>query len=126
MREQRVLLEDQTDSPAFGRHVDVALAVEEDVVVDRDASRPGTREACDRAQDGRLAGAGRPDERDRLAPDAQLEIELIRAKGDGDDDVELERFHDDSSLYDSSTAPLSTTRRMPIETATSKLVSSCS
>ena len=65
VREERVLLEDQADAPAFGRHVDVALAVEEDVVVDRDASRPWTREACDRAQDGRLAGAGRSDERER-------------------------------------------------------------
>ena len=47
----------------------MAIGVEPDVVSAGDRASRRSRKACNRAQDRRLAGAGRTDERDRLAAD---------------------------------------------------------
>src|SRR5262249_31046580 len=124
VREQRVLLEHESDRAALGRQVDLRRAVEPHPVAQCDPPAIGPPQARDGAQHRRLPGARGTDERDGLAADAQADAELERAKADGD--VELERVHDDSILYDSSTPPLSTTRSTPMASATSKFDSSCS
>ena len=71
VREERVLLEDESHRALLGTAVDAALGVEpHDVVADDVAPRrPG--ESGDRTQKGCLPGSGRTDERDRLAPDRE-------------------------------------------------------
>ncbi len=123
VREERVLLEDQPDGAAVGRPVELARRVQPDVVAERDPSVRRPLQPRDVAQDRGLARPARPDERERLGADAQTGAELERTKGVGE--VELERRHE-RSLYKSSTPALMTTSRMPIESATSKLASSCS
>ena len=74
VRVQRVALEDHRDVAMARREVgDVAPA-------DRDLARGHLLEAGDRAEQRRLAAAGRPDERDELAV-ADLERDVV----DGDD-----------------------------------------
>ena len=96
VREQRVLLEDEADRAPLGRQVDLRGGVEPRPLAERDAPAIGPPQPGDGAQDGRLARARGPDERDRLGADAQAEAELERAKGDGE--VELERLHEESIL----------------------------
>ena len=67
VREERVLLEDEADAPLVRLQEDVALAVEPDVVVERDRSPPRPDEPGDRPEHRRLAGPGRADEGDRVA-----------------------------------------------------------
>ena len=124
MREERVLLEDEADGAALGRQVDLGRGVEPDPVAESDAPAVGAPQPGDGPQHRRLAGTRGPDERDGLGSDAQADAELERAKGDGD--VELERLHEESILYESSTPPLSTTSSTPIARATSRFDSSCS
>ena len=69
MRKERVLLEHEADRALLRSAVDAAFGIEPDsspqaIVASRRPSEPR-----DRAQHGRLAGAGRADERDRLAAD---------------------------------------------------------
>ena len=82
------------DGAAVGRAVDLARAVEPDVVAERDPPARGLLQARDGAQDRRLARARRPDERERLGADRQAGAELERTKGVGE--VELERRHESS------------------------------
>ena len=124
VREQRVLLEDEADRAPLGRQVDLRGGVEPRPLAERDAPAVGAPQPGDGAQDRRLAGARGPDERDGLGADAQADAELERAKGDGE--VELERLHEESILYESSTPPLSTTSSTPMARATSRFDSSCS
>ena len=84
------------DRAPLGRQVDLRGGVEPRPLAERDAPAVGPAQPGDRAQDGRLARARGPDERDRLGADAQAEAELERAKGDGE--VELERLHEESIL----------------------------
>jgi hypothetical protein len=69
VREEGVLLEDEADAPLLGWTVDPRRGVEEHALAERDSPALGTDESCDRSQDARLAGAGRADEREGLAPD---------------------------------------------------------
>ena len=124
VREERVLLEDEADRAALGRQVDLGRGVEPGPVAEGDAPAVGAPQPGDGAQHRRLAGARGPDERDGLGSDAQADAELERAKADGD--VELERLHEESILYESSTPPLSTTSSTPMARATSRFDSSCS
>ena len=65
MREERVVLEDHADPAALRRHPR-AVARDDTAAHGHGASlRP--LEACDQAQQGRLAGAGRPEDREDLA-----------------------------------------------------------
>ena len=96
VREERVLLEDEAHRAALGRQVDLRGGVEPRALAERDAPAIGAPQPGDGPQDGRLARARGPDERDRLGADAQAEAELERAKGDGE--VELERLHEESIL----------------------------
>ena len=96
VREQRVLLEDQAHRPPLGRQVDLRGGVEPRPIAEGDAPAIGSQQPGDGPQDGRLARARGPDERDRLGAEAQAEAELERAKGDGE--VELERLHEESIL----------------------------
>ncbi len=66
VREQRVLLEEVADPAALRRNVDAPLRVEQDGVVERDETMLRPQEAGDHPEHGRLARAGRPDERKRL------------------------------------------------------------
>jgi hypothetical protein len=96
VREKRVLLEDEPDRARLGGAVDTAARVEPDVAAKRDPAAVGRAQTGDRAQDRALARPGRADQRDGLGADAQADVELVRAKADGD--VEVERLHDESSL----------------------------
>jgi hypothetical protein len=118
VREERVLLEHQADRPALGREVDPGAAIEPRAPADLDPAPVGPAQPGDRLEHGRLAGARGADERDRLPVDAERDPQLVRAKAEGDVDVEVR--HERMSLYDSSTVALSTTSRMPIATAWSK------
>ena len=69
--EQGVLLEDQPDPALLGREVDPAPCVEQCLVAEQDPSALRPHEPGDRAQHGRLAGAGRPDESERLPLDLE-------------------------------------------------------
>ena len=73
VREQRVVLEDHADAALVRRHVVDALAVERD--------RAGGRilEAGEHHERRRLAGAGRPEEREELAA-RKLEVESRRRR----------------------------------------------
>ena len=84
MREERVVLEDEPDAAAGRGQGDVARLASNQTSPP-DAMRPGGRrdEPGDRAQDGRLAGAGRPDERHRRV-DVEAQLEAESPKRDGD------------------------------------------
>ena len=69
MREQRVLLEDETDGAKLRAHVDARPEPAFAGAVDRSALRPD--QTRDRAKDRRLAGARGADERDRLRADLE-------------------------------------------------------
>ena len=71
VREERVLLEDETDASLLRQPVDPCRRVEEHAAVERDPPALGPDESGDRAQDARLARAGGADERERLAPDRE-------------------------------------------------------
>ena len=64
VREERVFLEDEPDSPLVGLAEETALAVEPDVVAERDPPARRPDEPRDRAQHRGLAGARRADEGD--------------------------------------------------------------
>src|SRR5512132_4035851 len=64
VREERVLLEDETDTAFVRLAKDVTPAVQPDVVAERDLPAPRTGEAGDRPQHRRLARTRRPDEGD--------------------------------------------------------------
>src|SRR6185369_5270875 len=107
--EKRVVLEDEADAAPLRRQRDTAALVEPHVVARRDPARARLQQSCDDAQDGRLPGAGRADERDaRLDPKAQPEVE--RPKSDGDV-VEPERCHERPSRRVTRRSTLTSTRR---------------
>ena len=64
VREERVLLEDEPDAALVRLAKHASLAVEPDVVAERDPPARRPHEPGDRAQHRGLAGARRPDERD--------------------------------------------------------------
>ena len=118
VREQRVLLEHQADGPLLGCEVDPGAAIEPRAPADLDPPAVGPAQPRDRLEHGRLARPRGADERDRLPVDAERDLQLVRAKAEGD--VELELRHERMSLYESRTVALNTTSRMPIATAWSK------
>jgi hypothetical protein len=79
MREQRVLLEEVAAAAPLGRQLDPPAGVEPGLAAARDAPAARPQEAGDDPQHARLAGAGRPGQRDALAVagferDRQLEL----------------------------------------------------
>ena len=62
VREERVVLEHQSDHSPVRRERDAGCAVEPHGAAGADPARPGPDEAGDRAQHGRLPGARRPDQ----------------------------------------------------------------
>ena len=120
--EQRVLLEDEPDRPALGRHVDVPRAVVPDGAARGDAAFVGAEQARDRAEHGRLARARRADERERLRAYRELELESEGAKTSGDRDVE--RVHERRRVTAAMSTMLTATRSAPSAIATSKSRSS--
>jgi hypothetical protein len=119
VREERVLLKNQPDGALLGR--DVRACVEPRAAT-FDPARARTREARDRAQDRRLAGARRADERQRL-PRRDLEryVEVEGAERNGD--VKGKRVHNVSVLIVSRIAAPTKTNSTLIATAESKLSS---
>ena len=71
MREERVVLEDEADRTLLRTAIDPALGIEPDLVSARDDAARRPRETGNRAQDGRLACAGRTDEREGLASELE-------------------------------------------------------
>src|SRR5206468_1611579 len=122
MREQRVVLRDVADGAALGGHVGAALR-EPRLAVAGDATGVGAAEAGHAAQHGGLARPRRAGQGDHLPArrEAQLDGELAKAAGD----VKLERRHPPTSLYETSTPALKTSRRTPSARATSTSTSSC-
>jgi hypothetical protein len=77
VREERVVLEDETYPALLRRHDDTGVGVEPDFLVAADPTGGGLDEAGDRVEDCGLAGAGRADERDgRVDREAQAELEI--------------------------------------------------
>jgi hypothetical protein len=64
VREERVVLKDESHPPLLGWQRDAALCVEPRLAVERDTAAARLGEPGDDAQDGRLAGARRAHERD--------------------------------------------------------------
>ena len=124
VREERVLLEHEPDRAALGWHVDAGGGIEPGVSVDGDPPPLGPEQAGDRAQDARLARAGRAHEGDRLRPDLERQLEADVAETVGKSDVE--RRHEGTSLTARRTAALATTSSAPIASAVSKSTSNCS
>jgi hypothetical protein len=73
VREEGVVLEHEADPPLLGREGQAALGVEPGFPVERHAPAARLRESRDDTEDGRLAGAGGPDECDR-ARDVEREL----------------------------------------------------
>jgi hypothetical protein len=71
MREQRVLLEHEPDTPSLGRKVDLPRSVEPGLVAVRDHSLLRTEKSGNGAQNARLARAGGADERNGLRADLE-------------------------------------------------------
>ena len=124
VREERVLLEDEPDRAPLGRQIDAGVAVEPELVAERDPPDVGPQQPGDRAQHARLPRSRRPDERERLAPDLELYREAEGAKRVVE--AEVERVHEGTSLTARRTAALTTTSSAPIASARSKSTSNCS
>src|SRR3954451_866370 len=118
VRKERVVLEHEPDRPLLGRQIPPRRGVEEDVLAERDPSPRRPQQARDRPQDGRLPRARGPDERDSLAPDLEAQVEVERAKRNGE--VEAERVHSGTSRAATRTARLTRTRSAPSASAVSK------
>ena len=73
VREEGVVLEDETDAAPLGRQREPEPAVEPVLAVERDAAARGVDQPGDRPQRRRLPGAGGPDERDG-ARDVEREL----------------------------------------------------
>jgi hypothetical protein len=86
VREKRVVLEDEPDAALLRWQVDASCLIER-LAVEDDPPLRGLHEPGDRVQHGRLPCPGRPDERERLAPDLERYLELEGAKRMGE--VEL-------------------------------------
>ena len=71
VREERVLLEHEADGALLGRQVDPLPGVEPGLVAEAHRAAGGPVQAGHRAQGRGLPGAGRADERDRLATDLE-------------------------------------------------------
>ena len=119
VREERVLLEDVAHRALLGLEEHAALGVEPDLVAERDAAAPRAHQAGDGAQDRRLAGARRPDQRQRVAR-LYAEVGANGKVAERDVDVEMERVHALSSLTVRRMAALNTTSSAPRARAVSK------
>ena len=89
VRKERVLLEDIADGALLGAKVD--LPVEPHVVSARNPASRGLHEARHRTQHRGLTRAGGPDERDRLAPDVEAQLDVEAAGRNGE--IEPKRIH---------------------------------
>src|SRR6185503_9494412 len=124
VREEGVVLEHVADRPFLRRAIDARGRVEPGVAAEPHGPRVRPQQPRDRAEDARLPGTRRPDERERLAPDVRAQLEAEGAETMGE--VEAERVHPGTSFTASSSAALTTTRRALIASATSKSTSNCS
>ena len=104
VREERVLLEHETDRTALRWQVDARRRVEPRRSIECDPARVGPEQPGDRAQDARLARAGRADEGHGLRPDLERQLEADVAETVGKSDVE--RRHEGISLTVRRTAAL--------------------
>ena len=81
MRKQQVLLEDEPDGSLFCRNVLRGGAVLQQRAIKTDVAAGDGDEPCQRAQQRRLAGAVRPEERHHLAAaDLECDIEVQRTQ----------------------------------------------
>ena len=124
VREERVLLEDEPDRAPLRRERDPSLGIEPGLRTELDPARGRPEQSRDRAQDARLPRSGRPDERERLAPDLELYTEREGAKRVVE--AEVERVHEGRSLTKRRMAALTMTSSAPIASARSKAMSNCS
>jgi hypothetical protein len=74
VREECVVLEDVADRALLRRPVHAPGFVEPGLVSQSDDAALGSSQPGDGAQNRRLAGAGRPDERDGLRADVEREL----------------------------------------------------
>ena len=124
MGEERVLLEQVAHAATLRRDIDAALRVEQDRVAERDDAALRPQQPGHDAQHGRLPGAGRPDERERLARlDGQVGSCREVPKRVGEPDVERHRV---VSLTERRTSALIVIRRALIASATVSSTSNCS
>src|SRR5262249_26953757 len=122
MREERVVLEDESDRALLRRQLDAAPGLEPGRAVDRDPPA-SFHQPCDRSKQRRLARARGPDQRDHLAADRELYAEVELAERNVES--EKKRFHPGMSLSASSTAAPKQTKSAPIASAVSRFTSNC-
>lgn len=122
VREQAIVLGQVTDATSLGWQTDVRGGVQPDIAAKRDPSLARALQAGDRPQQGGLAGARWPDQRDRLTADAQRRAKVKRAPSE--DDIDVEEVHEcASSLAVSRIAALTIISSTPIAIAWSMLTS---
>ena len=85
VREERVLLEDEADRPAFRRDVHPARRVEPGLAPEGDAAPRRPQEPGDRPEDGRLPRPGRADQRERLRVRRRASARARTSGGGGKD-----------------------------------------
>ena len=88
MWEQRVVLGQIADPASLGTQVPAVRGVEPDLLAERDPTTGGALQPGDSPQQRGLARAGRTDERNRLAGEAQLGAKIERSPREGDVDGE--------------------------------------
>ena len=125
VREQRVILKDESDRALFRRHVNTRCRVEPAGSIQSHHPALRAQQASDHAQRGGLTGTRRPNDRDRLGRDPQAQLEPVVA-AESLRNVDVERRHGGTTLTAIRTAALTTTNSAPIARAVSKSTSNCS
>jgi hypothetical protein len=75
MRPKRIILEDHSQVPFFGRHPDFVSGAVDHLFVDPDTALIGTLQTGNHAQECGLAGAGRPQKSDNfLGLDVKIDM----------------------------------------------------
>src|SRR2546428_5651619 len=119
MGEQRALLEDHPDPPPLRRQVHAVAGIEPGLPIEHDPSLVDAAKAGEREEHGRLAGSGRPDDREGLAPKGKLDREVEPAQAEAESRVE-DRVHEGSRAWALTRWIARTPTRSPALTTTSR------
>lgn len=116
MREKPVVLGQVANASTLRADVDASLRVEPNLVTQRDAAGLGPVQTGHGPQQGRLAGSGRSNQRERFGAQPQVDTKIERSAGEGD--VDDEEIHErTSSLAAMRIAALRIISSTPIATA---------